>query len=75
MLHHTSPAHHCQPVGEREGLLVVVGDQQGAIDEVWREPVDEETALFLGYARVVRDDAAHRVLAAAALPPAYAVAL
>ena len=49
--------------------------QQGAIDEVWREPVDEETALFLGYARVMRDDAAHRVLAAAALPPAYAVAL
>jgi thiamine transport system ATP-binding protein len=49
--------------------------QQGAIDEVWREPVDEETALFLGYARVVRRDAAARVLAAADLPPAYAVAL
>ena len=49
--------------------------QHGAIDEVWREPVDEETALFLGYARVMRDDAAHRVLAAAALPPSYAVAL
>jgi thiamine transport system ATP-binding protein len=49
--------------------------QSGAIDEVWREPVDEATALFLGYARVVRDDAASRVLAAAGLPPAYAVAL
>ncbi len=49
--------------------------QSGAIDEVWREPVDEETALFLGYARVVRDEAAGRVLAAAGLPPAYAVAL
>jgi thiamine transport system ATP-binding protein len=55
----------------RRGRVV----QHGAIDEVWREPVDEETALFLGYARVLRDDAAHRVLAAAALPPAYAVAL
>jgi len=49
--------------------------QHGAIDEVWREPVDEETALFLGYARVLRDDPARRVLDAAALPPAYAVAL
>ncbi len=49
--------------------------QQGAIDEVWREPVDEETALFLGYAKVLRDAAARRVLDAAALPPAYAVAL
>jgi thiamine transport system ATP-binding protein len=49
--------------------------QQGAIDEVWREPVDEQTALFLGYAGVVRGDAAARVLGAADLPPAYAVAL
>ncbi len=49
--------------------------QSGAIDEVWREPVDEETALFLGYARVLRDDAAVRVLAAAGLRSAYAVAL
>ena len=55
----------------RDGRVV----QSGAIDEVWREPVDEATALFLGYARVVRDDAAIRVLAAAGLPPAYAVAL
>ncbi|CUR62361.1 ABC transporter related protein [metagenome] len=49
--------------------------QDGAIDEVWREPVDEATALFLGYARVVRGEAAVRVLAAAGLPPAAAVAL
>ncbi|GAB3026062.1 ABC transporter [Nocardioides flavus (ex Wang et al. 2016)] len=49
--------------------------QQGAIGEVWREPVDEETALFLGYASVLREDAAARVLSAAGLPPAYAVAL
>ena len=49
--------------------------QAGAIDEVWREPVDEETAMFLGYARVVRAEAARRVLDAAGLPPAYAVAL
>lgn len=55
----------------RHGRVV----QHGAIDEVWREPVDEETALFLGYARVVRDEAAARVLGAAGLPPAYAVAL
>jgi thiamine transport system ATP-binding protein len=49
--------------------------QSGAIDEVWREPVDEETALFLGYARVLRDGAAARVLAAAGLRSSYAVAL
>ncbi|RYC14275.1 ABC transporter ATP-binding protein [Nocardioides zhouii] len=55
----------------RDGRVV----QSGAIDEVWREPVDEATALFLGYARVVRGDAASRVLAAAGMPPAYAVAL
>ncbi|CAB4723262.1 MAG: ATP-binding cassette domain-containing protein [Actinobacteria bacterium] len=33
----------------REGRVV----QQGEIAEVWREPVDAETALFLGYARVL----------------------
>jgi thiamine transport system ATP-binding protein len=55
----------------RSGRVV----QSGAIDEVWREPVDEETALFLGYARVLRDEAAARVLAAAGLRSAYAVAL
>ncbi|MBC2932582.1 ABC transporter ATP-binding protein [Nocardioides sp. zg-1228] len=55
----------------REGRVV----QQGAIDEVWREPVDEETALFLGYARVLRDEPAGRALRAAGLPGAAAVAL
>lgn len=53
--------------------------QSGVIDEVWREPVDEETALFLGYARVLHGDAAARLLSAAGLVrapgPAAAVAL
>ena len=29
--------------------------QEGPIADVWREPADPETALFLGYARVFRD--------------------
>ncbi|WP_370107570.1 ABC transporter ATP-binding protein [Nocardioides sp.] len=45
----------------RDGLLV----QEGPIDEVWRAPVDAETALFLGYARVLRGPAAAAVLVAA----------
>ena len=49
--------------------------QSGAIDEVWRTPVDEDTALFLGYARVLRGDAALRVLISAGLPGAAAVAV
>ena len=49
--------------------------QSGGIDEVWREPVDEDTALFLGYARVLRDDAARVVLDAAGLPAAPALAV
>ena len=32
--------------------------QQGAIDEVWRAPADPQTALFLGYARVLEGAAA-----------------
>ena len=55
----------------RDGRVV----QSGEIGEVWREPVDEETALFLGYARVVRGEAASQVLDAAGLPSAPAVAL
>jgi thiamine transport system ATP-binding protein len=55
----------------RDGRVV----QSGDIDEVWREPVDEDTALFLGYARVLRDDAARLVLEAAGLAPASAVAV
>jgi thiamine transport system ATP-binding protein len=35
--------------------------QQGAIDEVWRAPVDAQTALFLGYARVLEGAAAEKV--------------
>jgi thiamine transport system ATP-binding protein len=38
----------------RAGRIV----QQGAIDEVWRTPVDAPTALFLGYARVLEGPAA-----------------
>ena len=49
--------------------------QEGPIAEVWREPADPETALFLGYARVYRDEAAAAILAAAGRPPAPAVAV
>jgi thiamine transport system ATP-binding protein len=49
--------------------------QSGPIDEVWRAPVDEETALFLGYARVLRGDAARRLAVAAGVPAAAAVAV
>ncbi|MCL8026165.1 ABC transporter ATP-binding protein [Nocardioides bruguierae] len=45
----------------REGRVV----QQGALAEVWREPVDAWTALFLGYARVLTGPAASALLAAA----------
>ena len=55
----------------REGRVV----QQGAISEVWARPVDPETALFLGYARVLSGPAAAQVLAAGDLSPAPAVAL
>jgi len=55
----------------RAGRIV----QVGPIAEVWRAPVDPETALFLGYARVLDGEAAARLLAAAGLPPAPAVAV
>jgi len=55
----------------RDGRVV----QSGPIAEVWRGPADPETALFLGYARVLRGDAAGVVLAAAGMPPAPAVAV
>jgi thiamine transport system ATP-binding protein len=42
----------------RSGRIV----QQGAIDEVWRAPVDAETALFLGYARVLEGSAAAAIV-------------
>ncbi|WP_232679615.1 ABC transporter ATP-binding protein [Nocardioides sp. R-C-SC26] len=38
--------------------------QQGSAREVWARPVDAETALFLGYARVLDGEPARRVLAA-----------
>ncbi|MBJ7356945.1 ABC transporter ATP-binding protein [Nocardioides sp.] len=50
----------------RAGRIV----QQGDIGEVWRAPVDAETALFLGYARVLDGEAAARVV-----PGATAVAI
>ncbi|HET9421139.1 MAG TPA: ABC transporter ATP-binding protein [Nocardioides sp.] len=49
--------------------------QQGEIAEVWAAPADPETALFLGYAGVLRGRAAARVLAAGGLPAAPAVAV
>jgi thiamine transport system ATP-binding protein len=49
--------------------------QEGPIADVWREPVDAETALFLGYARVFHDEAATVILAAAGRPAASAVAV
>jgi thiamine transport system ATP-binding protein len=55
----------------RDGRVV----QQGPIDEVWRRPVDADTALFLGYAHVVRGPAAARVLEGAGLPAAPAIAI
>ena len=55
----------------REGRVV----QAGPIAEVWRGPADPATALFLGYARVLRDDAAAVLLRAAGLPAAPAVAV
>jgi thiamine transport system ATP-binding protein len=55
----------------RAGRIV----QAGPIAEVWRAPVDVETALFLGYARVLEGDPAVRLLAAAGLPAAPAVAV
>lgn len=55
----------------RAGRLV----QSGPIAEVWRSPTDHETALFLGYARVLDGLAATAVLAAAGLPEGDSVAL
>lgn len=43
----------------REGRLV----QSGGLDEVWRHPVDEWTALFLGYSTVLSGAAADLVRA------------
>ena len=42
----------------RSGRIV----QQGDIAEVWRAPADRETALFLGYARVLEGAGAERLV-------------
>jgi thiamine transport system ATP-binding protein len=55
----------------RAGRIV----QSGPIGDVWRAPVDAETALFLGYARVLEGEAAGRLLTAAGLEPAPCVAV
>ena len=55
----------------RAGRIV----QSGPIGDVWQSPVDAETALFLGYARVLDGDAAARLLAAAGLASSPAVAV
>jgi thiamine transport system ATP-binding protein len=55
----------------REGRIV----QQGDIAEVWRAPADPQTALFLGYARVLEGAAAARLAEAAGLLPTPAVAV
>jgi thiamine transport system ATP-binding protein len=55
----------------RAGRIV----QAGPIADVWAAPVDAETALFLGYARVLDGDSSTRLLRAAGLPPAPAVAV
>lgn len=55
----------------RAGRLV----QQGPVSEVWERPADADTALFLGYARVLEGEAAQRLLTWAGAEPAPAVAV
>jgi thiamine transport system ATP-binding protein len=55
----------------RAGRIV----QSGPIADVWQAPADAETALFLGYARVLVGEPARQLLAAAGLPAAPAVAV
>jgi len=55
----------------RAGRIV----QQGNIAEVWRAPADPDTALFLGYARVLDGPAAAVLLRAAGLGESRAVAV
>ncbi|MGZ6733409.1 MAG: ABC transporter ATP-binding protein [Nocardioides sp.] len=49
----------------RDGRLV----QEGPVGDVWAHPADAETALFLGYARVLEGTAAVIVAAAGGLDP------
>jgi thiamine transport system ATP-binding protein len=46
--------------------------QEGEISAVWRAPADAETALFLGYARVLEGEPAGVLLRAAGLSDADA---
>lgn len=55
----------------RAGRLV----QQGPVSEVWERPADADTALFLGYARVLEGEAAQRLLTWAGAEAAPAVAV
>ena len=56
----------------RDGRVV----QSGTLDEVWRHPIDRETAAFLGYATVVDGAGAQRLAeAAGSTTPWPAVAL
>jgi thiamine transport system ATP-binding protein len=55
----------------RAGRLV----QEGPVAEVWRSPADPETALFLGYARVLTGAAAAAVCAAAGVSTSGPVAV
>jgi thiamine transport system ATP-binding protein len=55
----------------REGRLV----QEGAAAEVWAAPADADTALFLGYARVLDGKPAHRLLDGVGMGEAARVAV
>jgi len=55
----------------RQGRIV----QAGTLDEVWRHPVDAETARFLGYAAVVAGVEAERLARGWPGPPPAALAL
>jgi thiamine transport system ATP-binding protein len=55
----------------RAGRIV----QAGPIADVWRAPADPETALFLGYARVLEGVAARGLAEAGGMPGASAVAV
>ncbi|WP_182379003.1 ABC transporter ATP-binding protein [Nocardioides sp. WS12] len=49
--------------------------QEGAATEVWGAPVDGDTALFLGYSRVLEGDAAAALLRLAGAPAAPGAAV
>jgi thiamine transport system ATP-binding protein len=55
----------------RDGRVV----QHGPVEDVWRTPMDAETAIFLGYARVLKGRAAELVLRSTGLSADSDVAL